>query len=93
MVKTCKNNGVNIIVDAVINHMANHGEGKGRCGTVLHSKCNFVGVFGCQDFHHNACAGGKPCMSYAQSVHGLDPWGGANSTNACWEGQYSACIS
>lgn len=66
MVKTCKAYGVNIVVDAVINHMANHGEGKGRCGTVLRSKCDFDGVFGCQDFHHDACAGGEPGMSYAQ---------------------------
>lgn len=70
MVKTCKKFGVNIIVDAVINHMADHGEGKGRCGTVLHSKCDFVGVYSCQDFHHAflpPCAGGKP----HGSLHGM----------------------
>jgi alpha-amylase len=61
MVKTCNESGVKIFVDVVINHMANkfEGERKGRCVTVLNSKCAYKGLYGCHDFHHDACTGGK----------------------------------
>ena len=52
MVETCKNHGIRIIVDAVINHMANQPGGTGRGGTNFDKKCNYPGLYGCQDFHH-----------------------------------------
>jgi len=63
MVETCKKHGVSIIVDAVINHMANQPGGTGRGGTNFDKKCNYPGLYGCQDFHHYnvPCEGGSCC--------------------------------
>lgn len=55
MVSECKRHGVGIIVDAVINHMASHGDGYGRGGTHIMSKCSIDGVYSCQHFHHVDC--------------------------------------
>lgn len=59
MVRTCTDHGVNIVVDVVINHMANPSvtPGEGRAGTKYNSKCSYEGGFQCQHFHHYDCAG------------------------------------
>ncbi|WP_312892736.1 carbohydrate-binding module family 20 domain-containing protein [Allostreptomyces psammosilenae] len=49
MVTACNNAGVDVIVDAVINHMTS-GSGTGTAGTV-YSKYNYPGHYQDQDFH------------------------------------------
>merc|ERR1712038_740722 len=58
MVNRCKSAGVNIYVDAVINHMTGHGgSGQGTGGSGYDGPYeNFPGVpFGIQDFHQPYC--------------------------------------
>lgn len=49
MVKTCGDNGVDIIADAVINHMANQ-DGIGFAGTEF-TKYEYPGLYTLEDFH------------------------------------------
>ncbi|WP_264785820.1 alpha-amylase family protein [Aquiluna sp. KACHI24] len=49
MVKTCGDNGVDIIADAVINHMANN-NGFGFAGTEF-TKYDYPGLYSLEDFH------------------------------------------
>ena len=49
MVQTCRNAGVKVIVDAVINHMT--GQGNVSYGGVHYTKYNYPGLYGPTDFH------------------------------------------
>jgi alpha-amylase len=49
MVQTCRNSGVKVIVDAVINHMT--GQGSVSYGGVQYTKYNYPGLYGPSDFH------------------------------------------
>ncbi len=49
MVKTCGENGVDVIADAVINHMANN-NGIGYAGTEF-TKYDYPGLYALEDFH------------------------------------------
>ena len=51
MVATCKENGVGIIADAVINHMAGVESGTGYAGTKF-SKYDYPGLYTREDFHN-----------------------------------------
>jgi alpha-amylase len=51
MVTTCKENNVEVIADAVINHMAGIGSGTGTAGTVF-SKYEYPGLYSKADFHN-----------------------------------------
>lgn len=51
MVQRCKKAGVDIYVDAVINHMTGIPYGTGVAGTKF-DHYNYPGLFGYQDFHH-----------------------------------------
>lgn len=50
MVQTCKENGVEIIADAVINHMTGRDSGVGFAGTEF-SKYEYPGLYSRTDFH------------------------------------------
>ncbi len=52
MVKRCTNVGVNIVADAVINHMA-AGSGVGTAGASYGGR-TFPGIYSTNDFHHNS---------------------------------------
>lgn len=70
MVANCTKHGVAIIVDAVINHMANYGPGRGRNGSQVNSKCDYPGLYSCGDFNHmDPCPDGAlrvmPCETTA----------------------------
>lgn len=54
MVDRCSKVGVDIYVDAVINHMAAQSSGIGSAGTAF-TKYNFGDVWGPNDFHSPAC--------------------------------------
>ncbi|MEO6702116.1 MAG: alpha-amylase family glycosyl hydrolase, partial [Jatrophihabitantaceae bacterium] len=49
MVQTCRDAGVKVIVDAVINHMT--GQGNVSYGGVSYTKYNYTGLYGPSDFH------------------------------------------
>lgn len=49
MVQTCRNAGVKVIVDAVINHMT--GQGDTSYGGVHYSKYDYTGLYGPSNFH------------------------------------------
>lgn len=51
MIITCKENNVEVIADAVINHMAGIGSGTGTAGTVF-SKYEYPGLYSKADFHN-----------------------------------------
>eukprot|EP00884_Botryococcus_braunii_P015800 jgi/Botrbrau1/2903/Bobra.0036s0044.1 len=63
MVKTCYDNGVDIVVDGVLNHMAN-GEGRGRSNTP-YGKRYFPSMYSstCGDFHHNTPECANNCIA------------------------------
>jgi len=79
MVQTCKDQNVNVIVDAVINHMANPGKipSEGRAGSDIAAKCVYPGLYQRQDFHHTKCSGGcqgcDNCDSAWSCGSGQDP--------------------
>lgn len=51
MVQTCSDNGVQILVDVVINHMSAQDSGVGFAGTSF-EKYNYPGLYGPDDFHN-----------------------------------------
>ncbi|MEY3560920.1 MAG: hypothetical protein RL068_72 [Actinomycetota bacterium] len=51
MVQTCKNSGVGIIADAVINHMSGQAGGTGYAGTEF-TKYEYPGLYSREDFHN-----------------------------------------
>lgn len=61
MVKTCADHGINIIVDAVINHMSKEDGGVGRGGTIFGSRCTYNDLYACENFHHDQCKGTCEC--------------------------------
>lgn len=64
MVKRCKAAGVNIYVDAVINHMSGQESGVGSAGTQF-SHYNYPGIYQSQDFHHCGRYGTDDIQNYA----------------------------
>lgn len=50
MVSTCRNAGVKVYVDAVINHMT--GQGNTSYGGVTYEKYEYPGLYTSEDFHH-----------------------------------------
>jgi alpha-amylase len=77
MVTTCKNAGVGIYVDAVVNHMT-AGSGTGSNGT-NYTKYNYPGVYQFQDFHADSANTPEYC---ARSINGGAPdYDYTNNTN------------
>ncbi|ORZ31014.1 alpha-amylase [Catenaria anguillulae PL171] len=62
MIKTCKDAGVKIYADAVINHMARYQSGIGSAGT-RYTRYEFPGTYSYRDFHHDQC---PPSIDYNQ---------------------------
>ncbi|KAG8873343.1 hypothetical protein FRB97_006809 [Tulasnella sp. 331] len=54
MVTTCHNNGVGVIVDAVLNHQTAQTSGTGYAGDTF-TKYVYPGTYEYQDFHHTQC--------------------------------------
>ncbi|MDG4825371.1 alpha-amylase family protein [Asanoa sp. WMMD1127] len=64
MVTACHNAGVKVIVDAVVNHMANEDKtGPGWAGSAW-SHYNYPGVYQTQDFHHCGRNGDDDIRNY-----------------------------
>jgi len=71
MVSACNQAGVQVIVDAVINHMAN-GDGKGFAGSTF-SKYIYPGIYEPSDFH-NELATTDPNACYGSITNYDDPF-------------------
>lgn len=63
MVETCNSHGVDIIVDAIINHMANQ-DGIGYAGTQF-SKYDYPGLYTPEDFHVCQITGDGQISNYS----------------------------
>jgi alpha-amylase len=63
MVRRCKAVGVDIYVDAVINHMTGIHSGTGLGGSKF-DHYNYPGLFGYQDFHHCGRNGGDNIVNF-----------------------------
>jgi alpha-amylase len=63
MVKRCKAAGVDIYVDAVINHMAGQDGGAGIAGSAF-SHYDYPGLYQTQDFHHCGRNGNDDIQNY-----------------------------
>ena len=64
MVSRCKAVGVDIYVDAVINHMTGVGSGTGIAGSSF-TPYTYPGTYGSQDFHHCGRNGNDDIVNYA----------------------------
>jgi alpha-amylase len=51
MISRCKRAGVDVYIDAVVNHMAGIDDGRGHAGTVF-SHYQYPGLYAYDDFHH-----------------------------------------
>lgn len=63
MVNRCKAVGVDIYVDAVINHMTGVGSGTGSAGSTF-SPYTYPGIYQSQDFHHCGRNGNDDIQNY-----------------------------
>jgi len=75
MVVDCRNAGVSVIADAVINHMA-ASETDGWAGT-KHGKYNYPGLYGNADFHHCTEANGGSASG------GIEDWNSLKQVQEC----------
>ena len=79
MVKACNDAGVDVYVDAVINHMTNRGATGatwGSVGSTAYTKYSYTGLYGALDFH-NTFNGSDPtvpntCINGSQTIQGGD---------------------